>query len=139
MRANQDLLWTMWCGLYDRTAGTLRYASGGHPPAFLCHGGKADPLTTEGPVLGAMLEATYHSETVILPAQCKLFLYTDGAFEYPIANGETATMEDFTAAVLDAARMSAGECEFLRTRAAALCAEEGFPDDFTVVRARFAR
>ena len=139
MQANQDLLWTMWCGLYDRSTNALHYASGGHPPALLCHGEKVEPLTTGGPVLGAMVEARYHSASVILPPLSKLFLYSDGAFEYPIANGETATMEDFTAAVLDAAKMSAGECDFLRTRAAALCAEEGFPDDFTVVRARFAR
>lgn len=139
MQENQDLLWTMWCGLYDRSTQALYYASGGHPPAFLCHADKAEQLTTGGPVLGAMMEATYHSASVILPARCKLFLYSDGAFEYPIANGETATMEDFTTAVLDAARMSGGECAFLRTRAAALCTEEGFPDDFTVVRAHFAR
>jgi hypothetical protein len=35
--------------------------------------------------------------------------------------------------------MKEGECGFLKTRAAGLCADPGFPDDFTIVRARFAR
>lgn len=139
MKANQDLLWTMWCGLYDSSSHTLRHASGGHPPALLCQGGKVEALATGGPVLGAMEDAEYHSASTILRGTAKLFLYTDGAYEFPLANDDTGTLEDFTSAVQDAARMDAGECGYLKTRAAALCAEEMFPDDFTVVRATFTR
>lgn len=139
MHANQDLLWTMWCGLYDRGSRTLRHASGGHPPALLCHGTRCEALSTGGPVLGAMAEAEYRSASIAVPDGAKLFLYTDGAYEFPNADGSTGTLEDFTTAVCDAAGMSAGECSYLKTRAAGLCAEEGFPDDFTVVRAQFTR
>lgn len=139
MKENQDLLWTMWCGLYDSTSHTLRHASGGHPPALLCQEGKVESLATGGPVLGAMEEAEYRSASTILRGTAKLFLFTDGAYEFPLANGETGTLEDFTSAVQDAARMEGGECDYLKTRAAALCAEAGFPDDFTVVRATFTR
>jgi hypothetical protein len=48
-------------------------------------------------------------------------------------------LADFTAAVSEAAGMKQGECAFLKTRAAGLCAVPDFPDDFTIVRARFAR
>ena len=139
MKAHQDLLWTMWCGIFDRRTRTLRHASGGHPPALLCHGGKVEEVNSPGPVLGAMEEAIYSSAKVTLPENAKLFLFTDGVYEFPTAEGETGTLADFTGAVHGAAGMKQGECAFLKTRAAGLCADPDFPDDFTIVRARFAR
>jgi hypothetical protein len=139
MAAHQDLLWTMWCGIYDRRTRKLRHASGGHPPALLCHDGKVEELNSPGPVLGAMEDAIYNSAKVIIPENSKLFLFTDGVYEFPTAAGEAGTLADFTSGVLGAAGMKQGECAFLKTRAAGLCADLGFPDDFTIVRARFAR
>jgi serine phosphatase RsbU (regulator of sigma subunit) len=139
MKANQDLLWTMWCGIYDRRTRTLRHASGGHPPALLCHDGKVEELNSPGPVLGAMEDAIYSSAKATLPENAKLFLFTDGVYEFPTAEGETGTLADFTEAVRGAGGMKQGECAFLKTRAAGLCADPDFPDDFTIVRARFAR
>jgi serine phosphatase RsbU (regulator of sigma subunit) len=139
MKDNQDLLWTMWCGLYDRESRTMRHASGGHPPALLCHGDKTEEVNSPGPVLGAMEDAAYRSESVIVPKDAKLFLFTDGVYEFPTAEKDAGTLADFTAAVAGAAGMGQGECDFLKTRAAGLCTERNFPDDFTIVRAQFAR
>jgi serine phosphatase RsbU (regulator of sigma subunit) len=139
MQAHQDLLWTMWCGVFDRRTRTLRHASGGHPPALLCHGGKVEEVNSPGPVLGAMEDAIYDSAKVTVPENATLFLFTDGVYEFPTAEGDTGTLADFTAGVHGAAGMTQGECAFLKTRAAGLCADPDFPDDFTIVRARFAR
>lgn len=139
MKTHEGLLWTMWCGLYDRRTRALRHASGGHPPALLCQGSKVTELSSEGPVLGAMEEAPYHSIIASVPAGSKLFLFTDGVYEFPVADGDTGTLADFTQAVGAAAGMAKEECAYLKTRAAALCTEPEFPDDFTIVRARFAR
>ena len=139
MKDHEGLLWTMWCGLYDRRTRTLRHASGGHPPALLCHGDKIEELSCAGPVLGAMEEATYRSAAVIIPEGAKLFLFTDGVYEFPVANGNTGTLADFAQGVGTAAGMKQGECAFLKTRAAGLCAEPQFTDDFTIVRARFGK
>lgn len=139
MHAHEGLLWTMWCGLYDGRKRTLRHASGGHPPALLVHGGKIEELCSAGPVLGAMEDAEYQSASMKIPTDAKLFLFTDGVYEFPMAGGEAGTLADFTDAVSEAAGMKQGECAFLKTRAAGLCAAPDFPDDFTIVRARFAR
>jgi serine phosphatase RsbU (regulator of sigma subunit) len=139
MKANQDLLWTMWCGLYDRRSRTLRHVSGGHPPALLCEGGKVLEVNSPGPVLGAVEDSIYRAGSVIVPKDSKLFLFTDGVYEFPTAEGETGTLADFSSAVGGAATMANGECSFLKTRAAGLCVEPNFPDDFTIVRVQFAR
>jgi sigma-B regulation protein RsbU (phosphoserine phosphatase) len=138
MKHHEGLLWTMWCGLYDRRTRTLRHASGGHPPALLCQGGKVEELSSAGPVLGAMEDAEYPSAATLVSGGAKLFLYTDGVYEYPTAEDDAGTLQDFTQAVAGATGMNDGECAFLHTRAAALCAEPEFPDDFTIVRVRFA-
>jgi sigma-B regulation protein RsbU (phosphoserine phosphatase) len=129
----------MWCGIYDRRTRTLCHASGGHPPALLCHDGKVKEVNSPGPVLGAIEDATYQSATESVPENAKLFLFTDGVYEFPTAEDDAGTMADFAQAVSGAAGMKQGECDFLKTRAAGLCAEPDFPDDFTIVRARFAR
>ncbi len=139
MKSHEGLLWTMWCGIYDRRTLAIRHASGGHPPALLCHPGKVEELSSAGPVLGAMEDAPYQSAIATVPDGAKLFLYTDGAYEFPIAGDDTGTLADFVQAVASSAGMETGECAYLRTRAAALCTEPDFPDDFTIVRARFAR
>jgi serine phosphatase RsbU (regulator of sigma subunit) len=86
-----------------------------------------------------MEEAAYHSATATLPENGKLFLFTDGVYEFPTAEEDAGTLAEFSQAVAGAAGMKQGECAFLKTRAAGLCAEPDFPDDFTIVRARFAR
>jgi serine phosphatase RsbU (regulator of sigma subunit) len=137
MSANLDLLWTMWCGVFDTSTRILRHACGGHPPGLLCHEGKFQSLTAGGPVLGAIEDVEYTSETTEVPEGAKLFLFSDGAYEFPLANGSTGTFEDFSAAVDGAARMDSGECAYLKIRAAGLCADSKFPDDFTIVRVQF--
>lgn len=137
MHKHHDLLWTMWCGLFDRRTRVLKFASGGHPPALLLHKGCCQELSTRGPVLGALPEARYAAATAHVPEGARLFLYTDGVYEYPLASGDIGTLADFNSAVSGVGGMERGECAFLEARAAALCAETEFPDDFTIVCARF--
>lgn len=138
MKKNQDLLWTMWCGVFNKRTRELRYSSGGHPPALLLLAGACRPLSTDGPVLGALEEAKYQSAVVGVPEAASLFLYTDGVYEFPTAREKAGTLDDFIEAVCGVRNMEHGECAFLQARAAALCLEPEFPDDFTIVRARFA-
>lgn len=137
MRQHNDLLWTMWCGLFDRETRRLDFASGGHPPALLLHNGQCEELSTGGPVLGALPDARYICGSTQAAVGDRLFLYTDGVYEFPLANDEISTLEDFTSAVRSVAGMERGECAFLEVRAAGLCAETEFPDDFTLVCVRF--
>ena len=88
--------------------------------------------------LGALAEARFSSAKRKVPERAKLFFFSDGAYEFPVAGGGTGTLADFIGAVQGTAGMERGECAFLQARAAALCAEREFPDDFTIVCARFS-
>jgi sigma-B regulation protein RsbU (phosphoserine phosphatase) len=67
--------------VFDQAAGTLRYASAGHPPAWLWHDGEVRPLRSTGPLLTLSPKATYGSREVALDSGDLLLLYTDGLAE----------------------------------------------------------
>jgi serine phosphatase RsbU (regulator of sigma subunit) len=67
--------------VFDQAAGTLRYASAGHPPAFFWHDGDARPLRATGPLLTLDPAATYLSREIGLAEGDTLLLYTDGLAE----------------------------------------------------------
>jgi phosphoserine phosphatase RsbU/P len=78
--------------LFDTEAGTLRYASAGHPPAWLWHGREVRPLRSTGPLLTLDPKATYSSHEVPLESGDLVLLYTDGLAE--ARNGEQLFGED---------------------------------------------
>jgi len=67
--------------VFDQVAGTLRYASAGHPPAWLWHDGEVRPLRSTGPLLTLNPKAAYTSREVPLDPGDLLLLYTDGLAE----------------------------------------------------------
>jgi len=67
--------------VFDQAAGTLRYASAGHPPAWLWHDGEVRPLRSTGPLLTLNPKASYSSREVALDSGDLLLLYTDGLAE----------------------------------------------------------
>lgn len=67
--------------VFDTAAGTLRFASAGHPPAWLWHDGEVLPLRSTGPLLALDPRAAYLSREVPLDPGDLLLLYTDGLTE----------------------------------------------------------
>lgn len=67
--------------VFDTEADTLRYASAGHPPAWLWHERDIRPLSATGPLLLLDGGLTYHSREVRLDGGDLLVLYTDGLSE----------------------------------------------------------
>ena len=67
--------------VFDLDAGTLRYASAGHPPAWLWHDGEVRPLRSTGPLLTLNPKAGYGSREIALDPGDLLLLYTDGLAE----------------------------------------------------------
>ncbi|MGH9103733.1 MAG: PP2C family protein-serine/threonine phosphatase [Acidimicrobiales bacterium] len=78
--------------VFDMAAGTLRFSSAGHPPAWLWHGGDIRPLRSTGPLLALDPRASYFSREVPLDPGDLLLLYTDGLAE--ARSGETLFGEE---------------------------------------------
>jgi hypothetical protein len=66
---------------FDQGAGALRFASAGHPPAWVWHDGEVRPLRATGPLLTLDPKGTYISREVPLDVGDVLVMYTDGLTE----------------------------------------------------------
>jgi serine phosphatase RsbU (regulator of sigma subunit) len=67
--------------VFDTEAGTVRYASAGHPPAWLWHERDVRPLRSTGPLLMLDPAGSYHSRELRLDSGDLVLLYTDGLSE----------------------------------------------------------
>jgi serine phosphatase RsbU (regulator of sigma subunit) len=67
--------------VFDTDAGTLRYASAGHPAAWLWHEREVRPLRATGPLLMLDPGSTFHSREIELEEDDLCLLYTDGLAE----------------------------------------------------------
>ena len=72
--------------VFDIDAGTLRFASAGHPAAWLWHDREVRPLRSTGPLLMLDPGGQYHSREIPLNTGDLLLLYTDGLAE--VRNGD---------------------------------------------------
>jgi serine phosphatase RsbU (regulator of sigma subunit) len=84
--------------VFDQVAGTMRYASAGHPPAWLWSSGEVRPLRATGPLIALDPHGTYISREVALNRGDVLLLYTDGLAE--ARQGEQLFGEERVAGVL---------------------------------------
>ncbi|MGH9282452.1 MAG: PP2C family protein-serine/threonine phosphatase [Acidimicrobiales bacterium] len=67
--------------VFDQAAGTLRFASAGHPPAWVWHDREVRPLRSTGPLLTLDPKGSYFSREIPLDPGDVLLLYTDGLTE----------------------------------------------------------
>jgi len=67
--------------VFDTEAGTLRYASAGHPAAFLFQEDGVAPLRSTGPLLMLDPKAEYFSREVPMKSGDTVVMYTDGLAE----------------------------------------------------------
>ncbi len=67
--------------MFDTEAGTLRWASAGHPTAWLWHEREVRPLRATGPLLMLDPKGTFISREIPLESGDLLLMYTDGLTE----------------------------------------------------------
>ncbi len=95
MDANRDQYFTLWYGVYDCRSRSLRYASGGHPPAFLLAPGvPALSLRTHGPPIGFLPDATFKTAQITVAPSAVLHVISDGVYELLRRDGRVATLTD---------------------------------------------
>ncbi len=83
---------TLFYGVLDPAAGTLRYCNAGHNPACLFRvlAGEVEELRRTGMPLGVFDETDWKQETTIIKPGDTLVLYTDGVTE-----AQNAQMQSF--------------------------------------------
>ena len=85
---------TLFYGVFDGTAGTLRYSNAGHnPPLIIRRNGSTIRLETGGAPIGMFPGWTYEEATVALDSGDVLVAYSDGVIETTSPAGEEWGLE----------------------------------------------
>jgi sigma-B regulation protein RsbU (phosphoserine phosphatase) len=85
MKDHGGKFFSVWYGVYSRSARTVTYANAGHPPALLLNRGggalRLERTAPGGPVLGVFPEIHVPETTVPFPPESEIYLFTDGLYE----------------------------------------------------------
>jgi serine phosphatase RsbU (regulator of sigma subunit) len=82
MEAHNGMYFTIWYGVYDTVAGSVRYAAAGHHPAVLiAPGAEPQMLQGRGLPIGCFPDVDYPVAEVSVPPGGRLYVFSDGIFE----------------------------------------------------------
>jgi sigma-B regulation protein RsbU (phosphoserine phosphatase) len=142
MSKHNGMFFTMWYGVADLAARSLRYGSAGHPPALLVSPGRDDRRLggdepVSGPMIGAIDGLTFDSATTELPAGSRLYLYSDGIHELARDDGSMWSLDEFLEGAGREARGPDGAVERLVAASRAWQSRQEFQDDVSVLEAVF--
>ncbi len=90
MDKNNQQYFTLWYGVYHLPTHQLAYASAGHPAALLfpaADSSEIQQLKTQGMPIGIFPEAQYVSAVCSIHSQDRLYLLSDGIYEFSHVDG----------------------------------------------------
>lgn len=89
MERHNNLYFTLWYGVLELQSRELRYAVAGHPPAVLVSAEGILELRAQGLPIGVMAGLPYAEQSITVPPDSCLYVFSDGAYEItPVAGGE---------------------------------------------------
>ena len=140
MERQNDMFFTIWYGVFDRSTRMLRWAGGGHPPALLVAAAASAPqrLDSDGPLIGAVDGLEFESSETTVPPGGRVFVYSDGAFEISRPDGSMWPFEEFVTALTAPAQGAESPIDALVSRVRSVAQQDDFHDDFSMVELVFA-
>jgi len=102
MERQNNMYFTLWYGVFQKSTRKLTFSGGGHPPSLLFTGDIAggQPTLQElhrgGLPIGALEDVPYGATTVDVPADARLIILCDGTYEIELPEGGMLGLEGFT-------------------------------------------
>jgi sigma-B regulation protein RsbU (phosphoserine phosphatase) len=139
MQGHNDLYFTLWYGVYHPATRRLDYGCAGHPPAVLIEAGtqSVQLLKAKGAPIGLTPGAAYACETITVPGNTRLYLFSDGAFEVQRPDGTMTTFEDLLDFIKRPGMDSKTDLDLLFQHLAQIRGDGTLEDDFSIIRFRF--
>jgi sigma-B regulation protein RsbU (phosphoserine phosphatase) len=146
MSGHQDMYFTIWYGVYNKSNQKLAYSSGGHPPAILVNGSnnslngkKIAKLKTSGLPIGMISDAEFETNICDIPPASKLYLFSDGAYEIAQSDDSLWGLDSLIDALISPVGKGENSLD-IALRRAILTAKHGdkFEDDLSLLEFSFA-
>jgi len=135
MERQNNLLFTIWYGIFDRNSRWLAYASGGHPPALLLGEPQSvpQPLSTGGRVLGIDPDAEFHCASIEVKRGSRLYVFSDGAYELARPDGSAVQLSELVQQIQKPPTNNRSKLDELVQWAREVSAKDTFEDDLSIL------
>jgi len=100
MEQQNNMYFTLWYGVYQKSTRILRHSSGGHPPALLLLPQPTGPCAVEevrspGMIVGILPNTAYTTASRTIPEGSTLILLCDGTYEIRQRDGAMMDFDEF--------------------------------------------
>ncbi|MCA0387217.1 MAG: SpoIIE family protein phosphatase [Bacteroidetes bacterium] len=138
MEKQNNLYFTIWYGVFNRTTRELVYGSAGHPPALLfVPDGEVKELITKNLIVGHLPNFPYKSARVNVPEGAKFYVFSDGVYEVEVTPGKMWTLEEMRDLIGKEQSVDNSELDKLYTHIKMLNRDSNLPDDFSILKLSF--
>ncbi len=135
MSAHHSLFITMWYLVYNNISRVMTYAGAGHPPLIIFNSeGNPKTISSENIMIGVDEELEFQSGTHKIEGKTEVYIYTDGAYEAELPDGEILDVDDLVNFLLKNRDPSAKEIELLYNSLVELREGQNLEDDFTIMK-----
>lgn len=138
MEHHNNLYFTIWYGVFNVQTRELRFASGGHPPAFLISSDKTlTKLMTNNLFIGGLPESVYSGGSVSVGPEAFLYVFSDGVYEVDPPEGPMWTLDELGAYLLQNKVADGDDIDTLYRKMQAYHGKEILEDDFSMMAIHF--
>ncbi len=138
MEKQNNLYFTIWYGVFNKTTRELTYGSAGHPPALLYEpGGDVKELITKNLIVGHLPKFPYKSAKVEVPEGSNFYVFSDGVYEVEVSPGKMWTLEEMSDLLKTQKNEEDSELEGLYDHIMVLNNDANLPDDFSILKLKF--
>ncbi len=95
MEKHNNLYFTMWYGVLQKSARVLRYSSGGHPPAVMLDGDRVELLRCRAMPIGTLEDMDFEEGQAEVPPGATLYVFSDGIYEIRTPEGGEMELSAF--------------------------------------------
>jgi sigma-B regulation protein RsbU (phosphoserine phosphatase) len=138
MEQHNNLYFTIWYGVYNCRTCELRFASGGHPPAFLIdREGNLVRLMTKNFFIGGFPHRVYQGGAEAVPPGANLYIFSDGVYEVDPPEGKMWTLEELGTYLLHNRPEKGEDIDALYRKMQAYHGQDILEDDFSMLAVHF--
>ena len=138
MSYQNDKYFTIWYGVYNLIKRELIYSSAGHPPAILLsENNDIQLLKTPGMPIGMFPEVQYANGFCKIEKDSTLYIFSDGAYEVTLSNGQLMGLENFIQRVQRLYHVSSSPLENILNCLVDLNSKNTFDDDLSILQIGF--
>lgn len=137
MEDHNEMYFTLWYGVFNKSDRTIKFGSAGHPPAFLIHNGVSENLANQNFIIGGLPNFPYTSTTVNVPENSSLYIFSDGVYEITLEDESMWTLEGLSEFIVNNMQSDGAEIDILHKHVQQLSGSDILDDDFSMLRITF--